>query len=89
MGVNLTSRRKTSRAFGEMVALLWAKRHIGATVRLEHLWNSSVRQTGLLFILRLSAKWIYGGFGRVRRAYLPGPFEVNRRRQSIQDRSLL
>jgi hypothetical protein len=30
---------KQFRAFGEMVALLWAKGHIGATVRLEHLWN--------------------------------------------------
>jgi hypothetical protein len=27
------------RAFGEMVALLWAQGHVGATVRLEHLWN--------------------------------------------------
>ena len=27
------------RAFGEMVALLWAQGHNGATVRLEHLWN--------------------------------------------------
>jgi hypothetical protein len=27
------------RAFGEMVALLWAKGQIGATVRLEQLWN--------------------------------------------------
>jgi hypothetical protein len=27
------------RAFGEMVAILWAQGHIGATVRLEHLWN--------------------------------------------------
>lgn len=27
------------RAFGEMVALLWAQGHHGATVRLEHLWN--------------------------------------------------
>jgi hypothetical protein len=27
------------RAFGEMVALLWAQGHAGATVRLEHLWN--------------------------------------------------
>lgn len=27
------------RIFGEMVALLWAKGHHGATVRLEHLWN--------------------------------------------------
>jgi hypothetical protein len=28
------------RAFGEMVALLWAQGHSGATVRLEHFWNS-------------------------------------------------
>jgi hypothetical protein len=27
------------RAFGEMVALLWAQGHAAATVRLEHLWN--------------------------------------------------
>ena len=27
------------RAFGEMVAILWAKGQVGATVRLEHLWN--------------------------------------------------
>jgi hypothetical protein len=27
------------RAFGEMVAILWAKGFNGATVRLEHLWN--------------------------------------------------
>ncbi|MCS3800580.1 MEDS domain-containing protein [Niastella sp. OAS944] len=27
------------RAFGEMVAILWAKGQIGATVRLEHIWN--------------------------------------------------
>jgi hypothetical protein len=27
------------RAFGEMVAILWAKGHVGATVRLEQLWN--------------------------------------------------
>ena len=28
------------RAFGEMVALLWAQGHSGATVRLEHLWHT-------------------------------------------------
>jgi hypothetical protein len=28
------------RAFGEMVALLWAEGHQGATVRLEHLWHA-------------------------------------------------
>lgn len=27
------------RAFGEMVAILWAKGQIGATIRLEQLWN--------------------------------------------------
>lgn len=27
------------RAFGEMVAVLWAKGHCGATVQLENLWN--------------------------------------------------
>jgi hypothetical protein len=27
------------RAFGEMVAVLWANGHVGATVRLEQLWN--------------------------------------------------
>jgi hypothetical protein len=27
------------RAFGEMVAILWAEGHNGATVRLEHLWH--------------------------------------------------
>ncbi len=27
------------RAFGEMVAILWAQGYIGATVNLEHLWN--------------------------------------------------
>lgn len=28
------------RAFGEMVAILWAQGHNGATVRLEHLWHA-------------------------------------------------
>lgn len=28
------------RAFGEMVALLWANGHSGATVRLEYLWHN-------------------------------------------------
>jgi hypothetical protein len=27
------------RAFGEMVAILWAQGYIGATVQLEHIWN--------------------------------------------------
>jgi hypothetical protein len=32
-------RRRQVRAFGEMVAILWAQGHTGATVQLEHLWN--------------------------------------------------
>ena len=32
------------RAFGEMVALLWAQGHNGATVRLEHLWHELCRR---------------------------------------------
>jgi hypothetical protein len=31
------------RAFGEMVALLWARGDCGATVRLEYLWNNLCR----------------------------------------------
>jgi len=31
------------RAFGEMVALLWAQGHNGATIRLEHLWNDLMK----------------------------------------------
>ena len=32
-------RQRRIRAFGEMVAILWAQGNDGATVRLEHLWN--------------------------------------------------
>jgi hypothetical protein len=32
-------RYRTVRAFGEMVALMWAEGHCGATVQLEHLWS--------------------------------------------------
>jgi hypothetical protein len=32
-------RRRRVRAFGEMVAVLWAQGNQGGTVRLEHLWN--------------------------------------------------
>ena len=32
-------RNKKVRAFGEMVAILWAQGNSGATVNLEHLWN--------------------------------------------------
>jgi hypothetical protein len=38
------------RAFGEMVALLWAAGHAGATVQLEHLWSAlCARETLSLF----------------------------------------
>jgi hypothetical protein len=41
---------KQFRAFGEMVALLWAQGHVGATIRLEHLWNKfCVNQSFCLF----------------------------------------
>lgn len=35
------------RAFGEMVALLWADGHADATVRLEHLWNEFCQSQSL------------------------------------------
>ena len=35
------------RAFGEMVALLWARGNNGATVRLEHLWDDFCRSHAL------------------------------------------
>lgn len=34
------------RAFGEMVAILWAQGHAGATVRLEYLWHAICRREG-------------------------------------------
>jgi hypothetical protein len=38
------------RAFGEMVSLLWAKGHAGATLRLEHLWQDlQARQSFSLY----------------------------------------
>jgi hypothetical protein len=44
---NLITRAKRNdkkvRAFGEMVALLWAKGQTGATVHLEHLWNNFMK----------------------------------------------
>jgi hypothetical protein len=35
---------RSVRAFGEMVAILWAQGHSGATVRLEHLWHQVCRE---------------------------------------------
>jgi hypothetical protein len=41
------SRNKRIRAFGEMVAILWEQGHYGATVNLEHLWNSFLEKETL------------------------------------------
>ena len=38
------------RAFGEMVALLWARGNQAATVRLEHLWNQYCRDCGFCLL---------------------------------------
>lgn len=35
------------RAFGEMVALLWAEGNSGATVHLEHIWHNLCKKDGL------------------------------------------
>jgi hypothetical protein len=34
------------RAFGEMVALMWAEGYCGATIRLEHLWTDLCKKQG-------------------------------------------
>ena len=39
-----TSNHRGIRAFGEMVAILWAQGHCGATVQLEALWNDLIRK---------------------------------------------
>lgn len=39
-----TGNGRKVRAFGEMVALLWEQGNAGATIRLEHLWNSLQRR---------------------------------------------
>lgn len=38
------------RAFGEMVALLWARGEHAATLRLEHLWHALCQREGLLLL---------------------------------------
>jgi hypothetical protein len=45
-----TRNNRRVRAFGEMVALLWARGDSGATVRLEYLWNR-IRQNGSFSLL--------------------------------------
>lgn len=44
---NARNNGRRVRAFGEMVALLWAQGHQGATVQLEHLWNDVCDSEGL------------------------------------------
>jgi len=41
-----TKNKRRVRAFGEMVALLWADGRHGATVRLEHMWHQLCRSEG-------------------------------------------
>src|SRR5687767_5155800 len=41
------------RAFGEMVALLWAQGHNGATIQLEHLWNDCRNRNHLPSIVHI------------------------------------
>ena len=41
------SKNRKVRAFGEMVAILWAQGHSGATVRLEHMWDSLCKKEEL------------------------------------------
>ena len=38
------SRSENVRAFGEMVAILWGRGHIAATVRLENMWEKLCRE---------------------------------------------
>ena len=42
-----SQRDRKVRAFGEMVALMWAKGHCGATVRLEQIWTDLCRRESL------------------------------------------
>ena len=64
------------RAFGEMVAILWAEGHNGATVQLEHLWNKFCKEeefclfcaypkTGFTEDMNISIKDICGCHSRV------------------------
>jgi len=64
------------RAFGEMVAILWAEGHNGATVQLEHLWNKfcekeefclfcAYPKTGFTEDMNISIKDICGCHSRV------------------------
>jgi hypothetical protein len=39
-----TARGRKVRAFGEMVAVMWANGYCGATIRLEHLWTELCRE---------------------------------------------
>jgi hypothetical protein len=46
-GTNPDGSRRRVRAFGEMVALLWADGLKGATIRLEQLWHQFCQSSGL------------------------------------------
>jgi hypothetical protein len=49
------------RAFGEMVALLWARGEQAATLRLEHLWHALCRREGLLLLCAYPRAAFAGG----------------------------
>ena len=51
--------KRPVRAFGEMVALLWAQGFNGATVQLEHLWNNFLRNRSFFSLLRLPQERIH------------------------------
>ena len=57
------------RAFGEMVALLWADRQYAATVRLEHLWNRTLEREKIRLVCGYSrAALTRGNANMVRQA---------------------
>ena len=49
------------RAFGEMVALLWAQGHYAATVRLEHLWNKALEREKIRLVCGYSKQGLARG----------------------------
>lgn len=63
------------RAFGEMVALLWARGNNGATVRLEYLWHKLVE----LEHFSLLCAYPKSGFSRGSAASLHGIFAAHSR----------
>ena len=49
------------RAFGEMVALLWADKQYAATVRLEHLWNKALEREKIRLLCGYSKRELARG----------------------------